>query len=218
MPPAGLTPHLETLLALMQAGDLSALDVLARTYGKRLLWVARRWCRSPSDAEDAVQQALLAARDAMPHYRGEGTPLAWLSTLVARTCTRLNERAARTQPLEDPDCGCGDLVEELEQQDLGRRLGDALMALGRTDRLAFLLAAEGFTSVEIAERFGLSSNAVRSRLKRARQALRLALEGGDTVEPAGGTEQRPPTKGTPRHAALARPRSRRARPAVPADG
>ncbi len=206
-------PTLDTLLGLMQAGDLRALDMLARTYGKRLAWVARRWCQSPSDAEDAVQQALLAAKDAMAGYRGEGSALAWLSTLVARTCTRLNAQASRRGPLEDADCGCGDLSAELEQQALSRQLGDALMTLSRTDRLAFLLAAEGFTGEEIAQRFGVTANAVRSRLKRARKVLRQALEDGDTPSGAGGTEDvNPAASGATRHASAVPRRSRNAQP------
>ena len=65
-----------------------------------------------------------------------------------------------------------------ERRELGATLGEALMSLSRTDRLAFLLAAEGLTSVEIAERFSLTSDAVRGRLKRARKLLRAAFLGG----------------------------------------
>src|SRR5690606_26945786 len=143
-----------------------ALDHLARAYGDRLLAVARRRCDHRDDAEDAVQQALLAAGAAMTGYRGAGSPLAWLSTLVARTCYRMNRRAAPTAELTDLPCTCDDPATVAERRELGATLGDALMSLSRTDRLAFLLAAEGFSSVEIAERFSLSHDAVRSRLKR----------------------------------------------------
>ena len=44
----------ETLLRLMRAGDIAALDRLTTCYGSRLLAVARRRCRRPDDAEDAV--------------------------------------------------------------------------------------------------------------------------------------------------------------------
>lgn len=168
-----------SLLALMQAGDAEALDRLARAYGPRLLAVARRCCRSEHDAEDAVQQALLSAGRAMQGYRGEGSPLAWLSTLVARSCYRMNRDPhndpARTSREEAPPCTADDPAARAEQRELERRLGDALMALSRTDRLAVLLATEGWTSDEIGAHFGLTSNAVRSRLKRARKTLREIL-------------------------------------------
>jgi len=78
-------------------------------------------------------------------------------------------------------------VSEL-QQELARLLSEALMNLPRTDRLLFLLSAEGHTSVELAEEFGLSHDAVRSRLKRVRKHLRVALERVDTLISVASTE------------------------------
>lgn len=178
------------LRALMLAGDAEALDRLARDYGPRLLAVARRCCRCRDDAEDAVQQALVSATTSRQGYRGDGHPVAWLSTLVARSCFRMNREVhndpSRTVHHEhDEDdghgsrvrapCGGGDPEERAAQRQLEERLGEALMALSRTDRLAFLLAAEGHTSEEIAAEFHLTSDAVRGRLKRARKILREHL-------------------------------------------
>jgi RNA polymerase sigma-70 factor (ECF subfamily) len=173
----------ETLLVLMQKGDIRALDHLARAYGDRLLAVARRRCDLQADAEDAVQQALLAARTSMTGFRGEGSPLAWLSTLVARTCYRMNRKARPTEAADELPCTCDDPAVIAERRELGATLGEALMSLSRTDRLAFLLSVEGLTSVEIAERFSLSHDAVRSRLKRVRKILRAALAERDTPAP-----------------------------------
>ena len=184
LPPPDTLPRMqvtaEQLLALMQAGDMGALDALARTCGPRLLAVARRRCHRPGDAEDAVQQALLAASTGMRQFRGDSTALAWLSTLVARSCSRFNERHAReghALPDGDEPCcaACGD-------DGVADAVGVALMQVSRTDRLAFLLSVEGFSSVEIAQRFGLSHDAVRSRLKRVRKVVRAVL-----VDGAGAT-------------------------------
>lgn len=171
---------MDDLLALMQAGDLLALDRFARDYSHKLLAVARRQCHLAADAEDAVQQALLDASTSMQGIRDDGAPLAWLSTLVARTCSRLNKQAQHDELTDEP-CGCEDGEQSAERRELVRRVGDGLMTLQRTDRLAFLMSLEGFDSVEIAEHFGLSHDAVRSRLKRARAHLR------DTLEPVART-------------------------------
>jgi RNA polymerase sigma factor (sigma-70 family) len=191
---------MDDLLTLMQRGDAQALDRLAKSAGPRLLAVARRACRSQHDAEDAVQLAVQQALEhdgaALKSFRGDGSPLAWLSTLVARSCFRLNRKAendpARTVFVDDADvapcggggpCTCDDTnespeaqAERAEQNALwGEQLSSALMTLSRVDRLAFLLSVEGHSSDAIAARFGLSSDAVRSRLKRARHTLRGAL-------------------------------------------
>lgn len=165
----------------MHAGDVDALDALARAYGPRLLAVARRCCRSPDDAEDAVQQALVSASSSMRGYRGDGSPAAWLSTLVARACFRMNRAVhqdpARTvhEDVDVPCAACADAEDLAARREIGDRIGAALMTLPRVDRLAFLLAAEGASSDEIAARFGTTSDAVRSRLKRARKRLRALL-------------------------------------------
>ena len=175
------------LVALMQAGDVAALDRLARAYGPRMLAVARKCCRSPHDAEDAVQQALVNASASMRSFRGHGSPAAWLSTLVARSCFRMN-RSVHNDPArtthEPPElCSCQDPEEQAARAELADRVGEALMMLRRTDRLAFLLAVEGATSDEIALRFGLTSDAVRSRLKRARKTMRALLASSLTHDP-----------------------------------
>ncbi|HEY1099443.1 MAG TPA: sigma-70 family RNA polymerase sigma factor [Myxococcota bacterium] len=185
---------MDDLLALMQAGDVEALDRLARRAGPRLLAVARRACRRAVDAEDAVQQALVAATTSMRGYRGDGSAVAWLSTLVTRSCWRLNRADDRLDDrLDVVDAGVVDDVAGfaccrvddpevlLERARLGDAIGAALMQVPRTDRLLFLLAVDGADSHELAERFGLSRDAVRSRLKRTRQILRrLLIDSGVT--------------------------------------
>jgi RNA polymerase sigma-70 factor, ECF subfamily len=195
MPLSPPSSPVETLLVLMQRGDIRALDHLAREYGARLLAVARRRCDLREDAEDAVQQALLAAGAAMTGFRGDGSPLAWLSTLVARTCYRMNRKVAPTLEVVDVPCTCDDPAAIAERRELGAVIGEALMSLSRTDRLAFLLSAEGVTSVEIAERFSLSHDAVRSRLKRVRKRLREALKNHDTPRAPGRTPSVSHSKG-----------------------
>jgi len=191
------TASVTTLLELMQAGDIAALDRFAREHGARLLAVARRACRSRDDAEDAVQQALVQASTSMRSYRGDGTgdPVAWLATLVARSCYRMNRAAERTtafDPAFDPAfdhdvrCTCDDPDEVARTHELGVRLGDALMQLARVDRLLFLLAADGWSTDELAAHFAMTGDAVRSRMKRARKILRAALTHDAPVEPHQG--------------------------------
>ncbi len=181
----------DRLLALMQAGDMRALDEVARTYGPRLLAVARRACHRRADAEDAVQQALLAAGTGMTRFRGESPAMHWLATLVTRSCYRLNERLQAETPSGMRPCGCEEEADEPGDRSFADAVGRALMEVSRTDRLAFLLSIEGFTSVEIAERFAVSHDSVRSRLKRVRKALRAKLA-DDTVEPGRDTSRHEP--------------------------
>ncbi|MCB9679765.1 MAG: sigma-70 family RNA polymerase sigma factor [Alphaproteobacteria bacterium] len=168
-----------SVVALMRDGDLRALDAFSRCYGARLVAVARSSCRLADDAEDAVQDAMVEAARSMDRYRGEGSPLAWLSALVVHRCHRI-DRGQRNDPalhVRDLDtaCHCHTPEGRAEHAELEERLTAALLALDPTDRLAVMLADEGHTGPEIASELGLTANAVRSRLKRARSRLRSDL-------------------------------------------
>jgi len=184
----------ESLLQLMRAGDIAALDRLTTCYGPRLAAVARRCCRRPDDAEDAVQQALLEAGRVRDRWPGVRDPLAWLATLVSRSCGRLNRGMAndpaRHEAGVELPCTCASPEAQAADRELGEQLSRSLARLKRTDRCVLLLAAEGWTGPEIAAELQISADAVRSRLKRARRLVREDLEGHgqvDTVEAVTGT-------------------------------
>ena len=164
----------------MRAGDLAALDRLTRCQGERLLAVGRRYCRSEEDARDAVQDALVAAGQQLAHFRGEGSAEGWVIRMVARACGRMR-RGRRNDPAlhvhdvelpaqdDDPETLAGRAL-------LAEALGAALLELPAKDRAVLLLAeAEGWTGPEIAAELGVTPNAVRSRLSRARRLVRERL-------------------------------------------
>ncbi len=171
----------DRLAALVRAGDLAALDTLTRCHGDRLLAVARRWCRSEAEAEDAVQDALLAAGTHLGDWRGDGSVEGWVVRMVARACGRMrrgrkNDAALHTTEL-DVVAESPDAAWLTERADLTRALGEALVQLSPEDRAVLVLAeAEGWTGPEIAARTGLTPEAVRTRLSRARKRARAHLE------------------------------------------
>ena len=170
----------ESLLLLMRAGDIAALERLTGCYGPRLVAVARRSCRRPDDAEDAVQQALLEAGRVRARWSGVRDPLAWLATLVSRSCGRMNRGRANDPALHAVDvelpCTCSSPEVQAADRELGERLSAGLGRLSKTDRVVLLLSSEGWTGPEIADELGITPDAVRSRLKRARRTVREELE------------------------------------------
>lgn len=164
----------------MHSGDIGALDHLTTCYGHRLVAVARRSCRRPDDVDDAVQQALLEASRVRARWAGVRDPLAWLSTLVSRSCGRLNRGMANDPSLHDAElelpCACASPESQAADRELGERLSQGLARLNRTDRVVLLMSAEGWTGPEIADELGITADAVRSRLKRARRSVREELE------------------------------------------
>ncbi|PIE17777.1 MAG: hypothetical protein CSA65_07705 [Proteobacteria bacterium] len=180
------------LIEMMRANDLEALDRMTRCFGRRLLDVGRRYCRTEAEAEDAIQDALLSAGQHLQDFRGEGSVEGWLVRMVANACHHLRRGRKNDPTLHDVSYVL--TAEKANPEDLAQAgelsqaLGKALIALPPQDRTIVLLAeAEGWTGPEIAERVGLSPGAVRVRLSRARaklrERLRQALEVNDFIPP-----------------------------------
>ena len=172
----------QELVALLRAGDLEAVDRMARCYGERLLAAARRYCRSEPDAQDAFQDALLTAWHARDSYRGEGRLDGWMVRLVASACSRMRRGRKNAPSLHVPndELSTGE-AESPEQQafqgELAEALRDALAAEGEQDRAILLMSdALGWKGPDIADLLDMTPGAVRTRLSRTRARLRERLE------------------------------------------
>lgn len=172
----------DDLVAMMRAGDIEALDRITRCYGRTLSAVGRRYCRTETEAEDAVQDALVAAGENLRTYRGEGAPEGWLVRMVINACRRMQRGRKNAAELHEPeqDAGLIDAGDDPEQVaargEVAEALARALDALEPTDRALVLLSeAEGWTAPEIAAEFGMTPGSVRTRLSRLRARLRPSL-------------------------------------------
>lgn len=175
------------LLELVRSGDASLLDTITRCYGARLMSAGRRHCRTASEAEDAVQDALLSATNELTAFRGEGSLEGFLVRIVARACRRISRGRKNDPSLHEADyetLQSADSPEaDAERRELGAALDQLLLALDPNDRAILLLAElEGYTGPQIAAELGISAGAVRTRLTRLRQRLRDGLTA--FIEPA----------------------------------
>ena len=183
------TPDAE-LATRVAARDGAAFEVLMRRHNRRLFRVARAILRSDQDAEDALQDAYLAAYRAIGRFRGDSKLATWLTRIVINEAyARLRKMGGATvialpeghdmtaemdptstaAPAETPDRAA--LRAELRQ--LLERHIDALPEQFRT---AFMLReVEELTVEEAAEALGVPEATVRTRAHRARALLRAAL-------------------------------------------
>lgn len=181
-----------TLIAQLRAGDEAAFEQVVRAYGGRLLAVARRIVSSEEDARDAVQDAFLNAFRSLDRFEGNAKLSTWLHRIVVnaalmklRTRKRKPEQSIegllpsflddghheeRFQSWDEP---VDKLMERAENRELVRRQIDALPEGYRT--VLVLRDIEGLDTEETAKVLGLSVNATKIRLHRARQALRTML-------------------------------------------
>lgn len=185
--PAKNTCDPKQLVELVRAGDHRALDGLTRCFGERLVQVGKKTCRNTMDAEDAVQDSLLAAGEHLQQFRGDGSLEGWLVRMVVNACHRMRRGQKNDPHLHDVDVELAteETPETLAAQgQMITRLGDALLTLSPDDRALILLSeAEQHTAPEIADLLQLTPTAVRSRLMRARKRLQTAL--GMVDAPAG---------------------------------
>ena len=84
-----------TLASRVLAGDTAAFELVMRRHNRRLYRVARAMLRDSAEAEDALQDAYLAAFQGMGNYRGESSLATWLSRVVVNQCLGRLRRQAR---------------------------------------------------------------------------------------------------------------------------
>jgi RNA polymerase sigma-70 factor, ECF subfamily len=198
-PPAARHPGPEALpgeaalLAALRAGDGAAYELLVRTYGGRLLAVARRILRNDEDARDALQEAFLLAFRALPRFAGSSRISPWLHPIVVNAALmKIRSRKARPEDSIEPllpafrddghatadfrawEGSADELLERAETRRIVRACIDRLPPNYRT--VLILRDIEELGTAEVAERLGITPNAVKIRLHRARQALRQLMD------------------------------------------
>lgn len=143
---------------------------------------ARRMCRNDADADDVLQDTLIAVTKNLASFEGRSALTSWVFLLTRTACSRRRrgKKAEPTLGVEALDATAADTpspLAEAEQHEIGRVLGEALDALSDEHREVIMLRdVEGLSAVEAADALELSVDALKSRLHRARGALREAVE------------------------------------------
>lgn len=148
--------------------------------------VARAVLRDDDDADDAVQDGVLAAWRAIDRYDDARPFRPWLMRIVLNAAldARRRRRVRHSEVLHEGHESGGPLPDRATDQSLFReRFREALAGLPERQRVAVVLFdAEGYAHAEIAEVLGVPEGTVRSYVFHARRALRQAL--GDFKEEA----------------------------------
>src|SRR5688572_997019 len=92
----------ERLMRLYREGSTQALDQITRCYSERLLEAGRRHCRTLTEAEDAVQDALISAQEQLSSLRDDQKLEPWLVKVVASACRRIS-RGLKNAPGSDAE-------------------------------------------------------------------------------------------------------------------
>ncbi|MES1175671.1 MAG: RNA polymerase sigma factor [Myxococcales bacterium] len=169
------------LLARARLGDKAALETVLSSVAPAIHRFGLRMCKNAHDAEDVLQDTLLTLVSHLGDFEGRSSLSSWVFSVTRSACTR-KRRGLKNRPLlgeehlvnesataPSPESGAAD-------QELSMALSAALASLSDDQREVVLLRdVEGLTAPEAASALGVSVEALKSRLHRARAALRDAL-------------------------------------------
>ena len=167
------------LIARLRAGEDDAYAQLFREHIVAMTAVARRFLGDGIDANEAVQDAFVSAFRAMSAFEGTSKLGTWLHRITVNACLLKlrGRRRSRLVPLEadghaTPVPACG-----LSQVETCSRVRAGVEQLPEAYRTVIQLRdLEGLSTEETAARLGTNCGAVKTRLHRARRALRTILE------------------------------------------
>lgn len=182
------------LVAGLQAGDAQAFEELIRLHGGPLLRLARRFLGNEEDARDALQDAMLAVHRSIATFEGTAMLSTWLHRIVVNACL-MRLRAKRRRPEEsDIDSLLPAFIEDghqtvrntawsepadavIEREETRAMVRECIDRLPDAYRIVLHLRdIEEKSTEETATILGITGNAVKIRLHRARQALRTLLD------------------------------------------
>ena len=181
------------ILASVRAGNESACEAVVRQHGGRMLAVARRFLRTEEDSADAVQDAFLSAFRSLDDFEGNAALATWLHRILVNVCLMklrtksrcrevsiddllpsFDESGRHSHPISPWKDQSLNQLTQMETRALVRSCIDQLPSSHR--EVLLLRDIEELDTEETAQLLGINAGAVKTRLHRARQALRTLLE------------------------------------------
>jgi RNA polymerase sigma-70 factor (ECF subfamily) len=186
----------EALVRRAATGDRLAFERLVSRHAAALYRFTIRVCGGEREAEDALQDGLLAAWRGAATFRGESAARTWLYQVVVNACRRRHRRrSGEPASMEGEEAAAAVAVDEsgpeerVAARQAGRALDAALAELAPEAREVLMLRdVEGLSGEETAAALGLGLAAMKSRLHRARLELKARVEArlGHAIEEVVG--------------------------------
>ena len=179
----------QELVARARAGDQDAFEQLLLDNQNRVYTLALRMVNDREEAADLAQEAFFKAWQALPTFQGESSFATWVYRLTANLCIDWLRRQKRRQEVEpalsidDEEAGWTEPADwgqdpqrQLEQSEMSRAVARGLEALPHHHRQVLVMRElSGLSYQEIGQALSLDPGTVKSRIARARTALRKIL-------------------------------------------
>jgi RNA polymerase sigma-70 factor (ECF subfamily) len=175
----------EQVVADVLDGQTALFEVLMRRHNERVYRAARAIVRDESEAEDVMQQAYVNAYANLRQFNQQAQFSTWLTRIVINESLARVRRKQRYQPFEEDRSSVEAFMERDSPRDPEREaasgelrvlLESAIDRLPDGAREVFMLRdVEGMSTAEVGTALSISDDAVKTRLSRARAALRHDL-------------------------------------------
>lgn len=180
----------ELLVERAKRGDVEAFETLVASHEKAVFNYAYRLTGNYEDAGDIAQEAFLRVYNSLPEFRGDSSFTTWLYRIVRNACLdemRKRKRQRVTSLDETLEMDDGEMSRQfadstdgpeqaLERVEVQRAVLDSINSLDDEYRVVVVLRdIEGYSYNEIADALGINLGTVKSRLNRARGALKEAF-------------------------------------------
>ncbi len=187
-------PRSEPLLPRIAAGEDAAVRECIDCYGGLVWSLARRFCPSAADAEDAVQEIFIDLWRSAGRFRAHiGSETLFVATIARRRLIdrlRRHSRAPASDPMDLSYLADPDAAQAGERASEAALAAKAIGNLPEDQRRVLVLGiVEGRTHSEIAEHTGLPLGTVKTHIRRGLVRVRDAMQAGVNALPAGGREQ-----------------------------
>lgn len=178
-------PGDDQLVRSAQRGDRAAFDELVRRHADRLYAVLLRFTADPEEAEEATQEAFLRAWRRLDSFQGRSQFFTWLYRIgINESKRRAERRPPKGRTVSSEERAIDEVADEragpheqAEHDELRAALERAIRALPEGYRLPLVLRdVEGMSTAEAAAVMDLKEAAFKSRLHRARMAVREAVD------------------------------------------
>jgi RNA polymerase sigma-70 factor (ECF subfamily) len=182
---------MDILVERARRGERDALEELLASVAPQIKRFGLLMCKNEHDADDVLQDTLISVANNLSGFEGRASLSSWVFALTRSACARRRRGAKNKPPVKDDhrderaDTAKGpeDMASDRE---IGVAVSRALAALSEEHREVIVLRdVEGLSAPEAAQVLDVSVDALKSRLHRAREALRAALR--PLLEPAVST-------------------------------
>jgi RNA polymerase sigma-70 factor (ECF subfamily) len=194
-PLAALTD--DELVARARTRDVAAFETLIDRHEEKIYRLAMRFVRNETDAREILQETFLSAWRNLDSFQGKSQFASWLYRVAVNAALMLlrSQKRHPQVPVEDVDPGALDEAaqvsgqglgigddwskrpdEQFQSEELRQQIQTAVDGLPESQRSVFLLRdVDGLSTEETGELLGLTVPTVKTRLHRARLALRAAI-------------------------------------------